>query len=297
MSANFHRSPGSTDRRRGLTLIELLVVLVILIAVAGIVTALMPNMLTRAHDSTVATNITEVEKAVSGFFTVNLAYPDQFDSCMDTSGKIYQGMIWATNNPNGFSALSFTPVTGTGVPASNSTTAFTASTLQAGEDFSLKFGGITNLWNLNPASDVTAPNGESATFNAYYNSANAQVAAEAPVTVGMPVVVADPNYIYQKLNQPLVYGTNGNPGRYLIFALGEKCTIVGATSYGMFNAPLSFGEHQSEQPNNSYARYLCVFRVFTDGSTRAQLVGVTHSDATGLGTLNMHVQEFYSVGK
>ena len=65
----------------------------------------------------------------------------------------------------------------------------------------------------------------------------------------------------------------------------------------MFDAPLSFGEHQSEQPNNSYARYLCVFRVFTDGSTRAQLVGVTHSDATGLGTLNMHVQEFYSVGK
>ena len=129
----------------GLTLVELLVVLVILIAVAGVVVPMLPNLLTRGHDAAVATNIAEVEKALTGFFTANLAYPDQFDTCMDTSGKIYQGMIWAANNPNGFGNLTFTPVTGTGVPAENGTTAFTASTLQAGEDFSLKFGGITEL--------------------------------------------------------------------------------------------------------------------------------------------------------
>ncbi|MCE0498545.1 MAG: hypothetical protein LV481_11425, partial [Methylacidiphilales bacterium] len=119
--------------RPALTLMELLVVMTILIALAGIVVPMLPNLLTKAHDSTVTTNISELQKMISGFFASNLAYPDQFDSCMDTGGNIYQGMIWATNNPNGFSALQFTPLTGTGVPANNGTTAFTASTLQAGE--------------------------------------------------------------------------------------------------------------------------------------------------------------------
>jgi type II secretory pathway pseudopilin PulG len=278
-------------------LIELLVVMVILIALAGVLVPMLPNMLTRSHDSSVVTNITEAEKSIGGFFTVNLAYPDQFDSCMDTNGNIYQGMIWATNNPNGWSALTFTPVTGSGVPTANGTTAFVAGTLAAGEDTSLKFAGINNLWALNPATDIAAPGGESATFNAYINSASNLVAAMNPVTAGMPVVIADPNYIYQKLNAPLVYGSTNTTvaGRYVVFTLGEKCTIIGATSYGMYQAPLSFGEHQSEAPNNSYARLLCVFRVFADG-TRAQLVGTAHSDATGLGTYDMHMQEFYSIG-
>jgi Tfp pilus assembly protein PilE len=284
-------------RRAGLTLMELVVVLVILVALAGIVVPMMPNLLTNAHDATVTTNISEVNRAVGSYFTINLAYPDQFDSMVDTNGAMYTGAIWAPGNQ--FSALTFTPVTGGGAPAANGTQAFTLGTLQAGEDFSLQWGGINNLRQLNatpfaPATGPMQPNGGSATYNAYIDNVTGQLAAKmVPTKVGTPVIVADPNYIYQKMNMPLKYGTDGNPGRYLIFALGTKCTIVGATNFGLANAPMSFGEHQAETPQNNYARFLVVFRVFTDGSTRAEFCGTAHDDATGLGTADMHMQEFY----
>ena len=82
-------------------------------------------------------------------------------------------------------------------------------------------------------------------------------------------------------------------GRYFVFALGTKCTIVGATNFGLANAPMCFGEHEAETPQNNYARFYCVFRVFTDGATRAEFIGAAHPDATGLGTFDMHMQEFY----
>ena len=92
----------------------------------------------------------------------------------------------------------------------------------------MQWGGINNLWAMNPtpfapASGPMQPNGGSATFNAYVDNVSGQVAAQMlPTKVGTPVIVADPNYIYQKLNMPLKYGTDGNPGRYLVFAPGYQ---------------------------------------------------------------------------
>lgn len=47
-------------RRAGLSLMELVVVMAILIALAGLVVAILPSMLTRAHTSTHAANIAEI---------------------------------------------------------------------------------------------------------------------------------------------------------------------------------------------------------------------------------------------
>jgi hypothetical protein len=106
------------------------------------------------------------------------------------------------------------------------------------------------------------------------------------------VLFADNNYVYQRLNIAPKLDSNGIPCNYVVFGLGPYTTIVGARSFGIFDAPVSFGEHSFEQPIAAYARYLCVFRVYSDGS-RCEFVGAAHDDATGLGTYDMHMQEYY----
>ena len=260
--------------RSGLTLMELLVVLVILVALAGIVVPMLPNMLTKAHDATTVTNIAEVNKAVMSYQTLNLGYPDQFDSLVDTSGKEYIGAIFNPAQPTYTTSGGPTPAP------------ITLSSIQSGEDSSLIFGGIKNLWQLNP-------NPVNMTFDAYNDPTTGNLVANlAPVAASLPVLVADGNYINTKLNIGLKKNTDGSFARYFVFALGAKCGLVGNTSSGIFEAPLSFGEHAAEAPSNSYARMLIVFRVYNDG-TRCEYIAAVHPDVTGLGTADMHLQEFY----
>jgi type II secretory pathway pseudopilin PulG len=265
----------SRMRRSALTLMELLVVLVILMAVAGIVVPMLPNLLTKAHDATTVTNISEVNKAIMSYQALNLAYPDQFDSLCDTSGKEYAGCIFNPSQPTYASSGGPTP------------SPITLSAINgAGEANSLVFGGIKSLWELNP-------NAVNATFDAYLDPTTGnQVAVLGAVADKLPVLVADPTYINQKLNITPKLNADGSTARYFVFALGAKCTIVGNTSFGLFEAPLSFGEHAVEQPANSYARMLVLFRVYNDG-TRCEYIGAAHPDVTGLGTADMHRQEFY----
>ena len=84
------------------------------------------------------------------------------------------------------------------------------------------------------------------------------------------VLFADNNYIFQRLNIAPKVDSNGNPCNYVVLGLGPYCTIVGARSFGMFDAPVAFGEHSFEQPIVSYSRYLCVFRVYSDGTLRVR---------------------------
>ena len=132
-----HRKPSHSGRA-GLTLMELVVVLVVLIALAGIVVPMLPNLLTNAHDATVTTNVTGVNQAIQGYFAVNLKYPDQFDSLVDTNGNIYVGCIWAPGNQ--FSSLTFTPISGTGVPPANGTTALSVRRSASGRGFQFAVG-------------------------------------------------------------------------------------------------------------------------------------------------------------
>jgi type II secretory pathway pseudopilin PulG len=258
---------------------ELLVVLVVLIALAGIVVPMLPNMLTKAHDATTVTNIAEVNKAIMSYQTLNLAYPDQFDSLTDTTGNEYIGAIFNPAQPTYATSGGPTP------------SPITKDTIQKGEDASLVSGGIKNLWQLNP-------NPVNMTFDAYNDPTTGNLVANlAPVAAGLPILIADGNYINTKLNIGLKKNADGSFARYFVFALGAKCALVGNTSSGIFEAPLSFGEHAAEAPTNSYARMLIVFRVYNDG-TRCEFIGSAHPDVTGLGTADMHLQEFYqNVGK
>ncbi len=274
--------------RRGLTLMELVVVMVILIALAGVVLPMLPSFLTKAHDTTTTTNISEVNKAMTGYLSTNLSYPNQLDSLVDDTGKIFAGVIFSPSNPN--QQNTYTPPGG-----STAITPLTLGSLTAGTSSSLVAGGITNLVQLSSSY-------------ANYGGPTYGALRRAPpptlITVGSTtnpttnttsypsVVFADQNYIYGKLYIQPVYDSNNVECQYVVFGLGPYCTMIGSRSFGLFDAPVSFGEHYFEQPTQAYARLLCVFRVYNDGS-RCEFVGSAHPDATGLGTFDMHLQEYY----
>ena len=282
--------------RRGLTLMELVVVLVILIALAGVVLPMLPSFLTKTHDSVTTTNISEVSKTIQEFFNANLAYPDQFDSLIDSAGNMYAGLIFNSNNP--VSQNTFTPVGTVATTGSNGQGLYTG-TLSAGQAQSLYYGGFRNLMVMSPST--ASPPAFGATFPnpggaGPYVGLPGQTGAMTPIPTpssgggGPTVLFADNNYISQKLN---VFPPASDPNcNYVVVGLGPYCTLVGARVLGLTDAPLAFGEHSYEQPLVAYARYLCVFRVYQDGS-RCEFVGAAHDDATGLGTFNMHAQEYY----
>ena len=281
-----HARPSRLFNRRGLTLMELVVVLVILVATAGLVLPMLPAFLTKTHDAVTTTNIAEVDKAMMGFLSTNLAYPDQFDSIM-AGTSMYMGAVFNTANtfnPAGTAQLTFTP-SGATTPGSVGTNAFYTSTLSANQAASLTVGGIMHLIPMNPTPT-------DATFNAYLGLPTSAAGTPTLVATGANVIFADNDYIYQKLNMPPKLDSANNPCNYVVFGLGPYCTIIGSRSFGIFDAPVAFGEHFFEQPSHSYARMLCVFRVYQDGS-RCEFVGAAHPDPTGLGTFDMHTQEYY----
>lgn len=89
---------GFARRRPGLTLLELVIVMTILVALGGIVMNLLPNFLTKAHDSVTVTNIQEVNKAISGFLGTNLSYPNNFDSIINSNGAIYSKAVFSASS-------------------------------------------------------------------------------------------------------------------------------------------------------------------------------------------------------
>ena len=107
------------------------------------------------------------------------------------------------------------------------------------------------------------------------------------------VLFADNNDVAQKLNVSPPKDGSGNyiACNYVVVGLGPYCTLLGARTLGITDAPLALGEHNYERPLVSYARYLCMFRVYHGGS-RGEFVGAAHDGATGLGTFNMHAQEY-----
>ena len=292
------RNLGLRISRSGLTLIELVVVLVILIAVAGVLLPMLPAFLTKTHDAVTTTNIAEVDKAVTGFLSTNLGYPNLVDSLVDGAGNMYAGMLFNPLNPN--SANTFTPVGTVAVTGNGGQAIYGPVPLSPGQAQSLIQGGITQLMVMStsqvspPAFNATFPTTTSGQAGAYPGLPGT---TGATVTItsagGQNVLMADNNYVFQKLNIQPTTDTNGTVCNYVVFGLGPYCKLVGSRSFGIFDAPVAFGEHYFEQPQVAYARYLLVFRVYQDG-TRCEFVASSHDDATGLGTFDMHMQEYYN---
>ena len=123
--------------RGGLILLEPVVVMAILIALAGILVPVFPDLLARASTSTGATNLTEVAKAVQMYQGLYRSYPDLLDSLVDGTGALL-----TTANAGGY------------IPDS------TTATLQAAaptNDYQvLNAAGLANLCPMSTQANSTA---------------------------------------------------------------------------------------------------------------------------------------------
>ncbi len=261
-------------RRQGLTLIELVVVLVILIALAGILIPMLPNMLNRAHTSTGATNISEINKWVQTYEQLYQSYPQNLDNLV-----------------SGAAVIDYLPSEG-GNPAVGGQ--ITPLTLDAGTTAALVNAGLTSAALLHPTKAAVTAAGGSTTYTPY--TANPPVSTD--LTTGTAVV-----------SQVLATAVEGKlitvptaelGGVYVVLGLGKASTMQGRV---MSDAPTHFGENANTNAANVYGRFGLVFRV-AKGSAggpvpleRATFIGVVSLHPDGIAGGDDHLQEYYEAAK
>ena len=281
LSSNRPRTP----QRPGLTLIELIVVLMILVALAGVLIPLLPSMLSRAHNSTCPTNISECAKAVQEYQQLYNSYPNNWDALSDGTN-----MIDYFANGNALPASQGGPGTNPGNGE------VTKITLTDPEVSALTGVGVNSV-QLMVASALSPPAGFDPTFN-YYSAATPTPVAITTSTVlaGMdPAAGGTGSATYQRCASMGLDLT----GRYVILGIGPRCSMIGKT---IQSSPVHFGDTPVLNPEYCYARFCAIFKVSTGNGTsgganpnftQAQLVGIAPIMDDGLGTIDSHLQSWY----
>jgi prepilin-type N-terminal cleavage/methylation domain-containing protein len=245
--------------RRGLTLMELVVVMVILAAVAGIVLPLLPNMVTRAHTSTGATNISEVAKAIQTHQATHLTYPNFFDSL--TTG----------------------PGVATYLPGATSGD-FVVITATADHVDALDGVGITHLLQMNES----AGGDWNPTFYPYGNDSTLSPRISHSTAIASTSQIAT-----LSLTAKQRLGLNTDASTYVVFGLGGHTSMQGRS---LQEAPVHFADNPNEGPNVAYGRYGVVFQL-TNGTTaleNAQFAQIVAFHDDGVVNLGNHLAEYHA---
>ncbi len=247
--------------RTALTLLELLVVLTILIALGGIVVASLPGLLTRTQTATGAANVSEIDNAIRRGLLAN----------QGRIGNRFDSLIVGSTGLNG-EVASF--VGG----AEN----FQTGSLSARDTTALAELGIIELIPANEQSD-------NATFGGH---------DRIPVALGSEGRVCELRPDYATIVAARLWNIEPNENkRFLIFGLGQKCSLVGGTEWAMFKeAPVHFSDNNLSSPKNMYSRYLIVIELDSSDELRstARYVGTAIPDQSGLTGLNQQLEDFYS---
>jgi Tfp pilus assembly protein PilE len=247
--------------RQGLTLMELVIVLLVLIALAGIVLPMLPNMITRSHTAAAATNITEISKAIQTFEGLQGTYPDGWDALTD-------GTTIADYVPGGTGAD------------------LTTGTLTGPQVANLSRAGISTLYSMIATKAALDTAGQSPTFNPYSTPFPGQTAVT--LTSGT-VALLGPTGIL-KLNL-------STTGTYLVVGLGKPNKMVGRT---INDVPYHFLDDPGSTPNDVYTRYVAIFKVSDTAAptmSRAVLVTVAGLHDDGVAGADAHIQEYFNAVK
>ena len=258
-------------KQRGLTLIELVVVLAILVALAGLIIQNFPGVISRAHTSTCATTVADVNKLMNYSFETKIKYPDGFDSLL---------------NEDGTTLFSKLPGHAVGTPIGGATQVTTA-TLASGGGAALAAIGVTKAYKLNE-------NGADATWNSEDLTNAPIVLTNANVKVATVTV----NYATNLWANEIQAIANDTATQYVLFGLGSGCTAVGPSSL-IQEAPTHFGDNANMNPYDNYQRYGVVFAVDTDSSTNttARYVGAVALHDDSLGTSEGDIHDYYQVSQ
>lgn len=257
--------------RQGLTLVELVVVILVLVALAGIVIPMLPNMIGRAHTSTGATNIGEVNKAVLLYEQTQQSYPNDLDNLAGTSDPIDY------------------------LPGTNAGGQITQGALTASQSTALRNAGITRLAGLYPTRTSLLAADGTITFNPY-DGTTANVAAGQNVAYVSEAAVEGLTGIVR--DEP---GTAKTGDVYVIFGLGRRCSMIGKV---ISDPPTHFGENSESNAANVYSRIGLVFRVARGNGTatptpldRAIFVGSVSMHDDGIVGGDAHLEEYHGLTK
>jgi len=221
--------------RRGLTLLELVLVMAILIALAGILVPLFPNMIARASTSSGATNQNEITKIVQLFQALYRGYPNNLD-----------GMTTTVVGVTGLASY---------VPDSTTTPTLTAQTLttQAGDLAALQAAGITQVCTM-VESGAGAPD---------WNPTFVPYAVDPPVPVPL-AGATEVAYLTAAAATRLFAitpATSGPTSGYLtcvVLGLGRNSTANGTV---IDDAPVAVSTTWADNPDTKYCRFGLVFQV------------------------------------
>jgi len=236
-------------RQAGLTLLELTVVLLVLIGLSGLILPYAQGYLQRTHDSTGNDNLWEINNAIGLFQAKYFELPEDFHTLGDPSGT-YDDLM--------------------------NTSIVNVRTVSSTIISSLTDAGINNVWVMKEG----AANG-SATFDAV--SARVPLDATVPLAVvtvqvgGMPMGLSFANKaehlayaFYNNTSAWVNFDHDNTPDgvdncyEYIAFGVGPESEMVGKV---IADAPLHFASQGGMGPENSYNRFVAVFRADKSNNT------------------------------
>jgi hypothetical protein len=250
-------------------LLELLVVLTILVALAGILIPLLPNILGRSTTTIGATNVAEVDKHLHHFELLYKGYPNEFDALTDATGAAVADYV-----PNNVGQLSIL-------------------TLTAEQANALRTSGITSLAEMQPNQAAFSATND-ATFNPYTGPGNS--IAIATGTKVVQVSEAAVEGLQGLVTDDAAHSGVNGADVYVLVGLGRRCTMCGRT---ITEPPLRFADSLAENPTQVYARIGLVFRVTRGGASpvlpRAVFVGAVEIGRNGITSVNSHLRDYYNL--
>lgn len=252
----------SSVMRRGLTLLELLVVLTILIALGGIVIASLPGLLDRTQTATAAANVPEIDAAIKrNLVTHHGQIGNRFDSLVIGSASINGSVANYVGGREIFQSV----------------------TLGDNDRLALAQLGVTELVPAIESAD-------NATFDSHDQP---PVALSGDSKVCAISSALAPELLRRMWNLP----PSTDQARYLVFGLGEQCSLVGAGPSAVFaESPVHFSDNNLSSPKNMYCRYLIVVELtpLSERESTARYLGTAIPHLTGMQGVQTQLENYYS---
>jgi prepilin-type N-terminal cleavage/methylation domain-containing protein len=246
---------------KGFTLIELLVVVAILVILAGLVLPRLDRVQAKANKGVSGNGSIGVARYVQTARVLNNAYPDQWDSLLQTSGVLWTGAEGSKQLDPQLTGVTFVP----GNHHKIIETAFTA----ADDEYvrSLSRIGIKTFMDVDPADNDFPGNAfhhpRVLTNTSKYATINAISATDPNPTADgdAKAIIA---HLYPKT------GAIPTDVKLIVLGFGPTNTAIGDV---MQEVPF----YANTEPNLYYHRYLCIFEAYGDGK-RAQLKATVGAD-------------------
>lgn len=232
---------ASPKQQAGMTMIELTVVMLVMVAMAGVAVPYVAGMADKAHDSTTASTINQLNQTIAKFRTDHNALPERLETLTDSNGTLIDYFVSKQNYPSDNIITATDP---------------NASADPANVVLSLQRAGMTYVYQ----NKLTGFVNNNHTFGAPASKVLTSVADFAYVgTSSMWGGAA-----LDTVSEHLAYALGGNADdydttcySYVAMGVGDNSELIGK---GLQTAPVLFVPNGDLGPENKYGRFIAIFK-------------------------------------